>query len=57
MNQKEYDQRRELIELEHKYRTEEIELKFQRELEVQRIKAAEIRKSVERRNNLTKPIP
>lgn len=49
MEQEEFDKRKELIELEHKYKMEEINHRFQRELELQRIKGAEIKKSIERK--------
>ena len=53
--------KKELIELEHKYRMEEIEarrkseieieeMKFNHQLQLQRIKSAEIQKTIQRRN-------
>jgi len=49
-SKKEFDFRKELLGIEHRFKMEEIEFRFQRELELQRIKSAEIRKNVERRN-------
>lgn len=52
MSKKEFDMRKELIELEHKYRMEEIEREFQRKLEVQRIRSAEIKRTIERKSDI-----
>ncbi|MCM8786841.1 MAG: hypothetical protein NC935_02175 [Candidatus Omnitrophica bacterium] len=61
--QRNKDTERELIELEHKFRMEEIEaekkaqieienLKFDHQLQLQRIKSAEIRKTIQEKQNL-----
>jgi hypothetical protein len=52
MDKKEFDMKKELIDLEHKYKIEEIELKFQRELELQRIRSAEIKRTIERKSDI-----
>jgi hypothetical protein len=52
MDKKEYDMKKELIELEHKYRIQEIELEFERKKEVQRIKSAEIKRTMERKSDI-----
>jgi hypothetical protein len=52
MSQKEFDMRKSLIELEHKYKMEEIEKEFQRKLEVQRIRSAEIKRTIERKSDM-----
>ena len=49
MDKKEFDLKKKLIVLEHKYHLEEIELEFQRKLELQRIKSAEIKRTIENR--------
>jgi len=48
LTKKEFDLRKKLLEIEHKYKIEEIEFEFQRKLEIQRIRSAEIRKTQER---------
>ena len=52
MNQKEFDMKRELIELEHRYKMQEIETEFQRKLEIQRIRSAEIKRTIERKSDM-----
>ena len=52
INKKEFDLKKELLELEHRYKMEEIEFKFQKELELQRIKTAEIKRTIERKKDL-----
>lgn len=52
MEQQEFDMKKELIELEHKYKTQEIELEFQRKLEIQRIRSAEIKRTIDRKSDI-----
>jgi len=49
ITKEEFDKRKELIDLEHRYKIEEIELEFKRKKEIQRIRSAEVRKSQMRR--------
>lgn len=49
MDKEEFKLKKKLLDLEHGYKVEEIELKFQRELEIQRVKSSEIRKTIERK--------
>jgi len=49
MDKEEFKLRKKLLELNHKYKIEEIELKFQKELEIQRIRSAEIKRTIERK--------
>ena len=49
MTKKEFDIKKKLIELQHDFKMEEIKFKFEKEKEIQRIRSAEIKKSIERK--------
>ena len=63
MNKKEFDMKKELIELAHKYKMEEIEvekksrtgierLKHDYDMEMQRIKSTEIKRTIQRKSDI-----